>query len=63
VSRIEDDGVIGDLHTAALVDRSGSLDWLCLPSFDSPACFPALLGGESAGSWWIRPAGWSRRRP
>ena len=55
MSRIEDYGLIGDLHTAALIDRAGSIDWLCVPHFDSPACFAALLGDETAGSWWIRP--------
>lgn len=53
--------LIGDTHSAALVCRNGSLDWLCLPRFDSPACFAALLGGPENGSWQIRPAGQVRR--
>ena len=53
---IEDYGLIGDLQTAALVGRDGSLDWLCLPRFDSPACFAALLGTEDNGSWRLGPA-------
>ncbi|MEZ0383640.1 glycoside hydrolase family 15 protein [Mycobacterium sp. pW045] len=54
---IEDYALLGDLHTAALLGRDGSIDWLCLPRFDSPACFAALLHDESAGYWRIAPAG------
>ncbi|HZD68420.1 MAG TPA: trehalase-like domain-containing protein, partial [Actinomycetes bacterium] len=54
---IEDYGIIGDTHTAALVSKSGSIDWLCLPRFDSPACFAGLLGNERQGHWQITPAG------
>ena len=56
-SRIEDYGLIGDLETAALVGRDGSIDWLCWPAFDSDACFAALLGSEKHGRWLIAPAG------
>jgi GH15 family glucan-1,4-alpha-glucosidase len=55
--RIEDYGLIGDLGTAALVGRNGSIDWLCLPRFDSGACFAALLGDETHGRWLVAPAG------
>ncbi|WEH42511.1 glycoside hydrolase family 15 protein [Streptomyces sp. NBC_01218] len=55
--RIEDYALIGDLQTAALVGRNGSVDWLCLPRFDSGACFAALLGDEDNGHWRIAPEG------
>ena len=57
MSRIEDYALLGDLHTAALVSTAGSIDWLCLPKFDSPACFAALLDTPDAGHWRIAPAG------
>ncbi|MFF7413244.1 glycoside hydrolase family 15 protein [Streptomyces lydicus] len=53
---IEDYGLIGDMQTAALVCRDGTLDWLCLPRFDSPAVFAGLLGTEEHGFWRIGPA-------
>ncbi|HET8787634.1 MAG TPA: glycoside hydrolase family 15 protein, partial [Actinomycetes bacterium] len=56
-SPIEDYALIGDTHTAGLVSREGSIDWLCLPRFDSPACFAALLGERSNGRWLLAPAG------
>jgi len=55
MTRIEDYALIGDLQTAALVSRGGSVDWLCLPRFDSAACFAALLGGPEAGHWTLAP--------
>ncbi|MCJ0874805.1 glycoside hydrolase family 15 protein [Streptomyces sp. AP-93] len=53
---IEDYALIGDLMTSGLVGRDGSIDWLCLPRFDSAACFAALLGDEENGHWRIAPA-------
>ena len=55
-ARIEDYALIGDLETAALVDKSGSIDWMCWPDFSSAACFAALLGTEENGRWQIAPA-------
>lgn len=55
-AKIEDYALIGDCETAALVSRDGSIDWLCFPRFDCPACFAALLGNEENGRWSIRPA-------
>ena len=55
--RIEDYAIIGDCETAALVGCNGSIDWLCLPRFDSAACFASLLGTEENGRWVIAPDG------
>ena len=56
MARIEDYALIGDLQTAALVERGGSIDWLCFPRFDSGACFAALLGDPDNGRWLLAPA-------
>lgn len=55
--RLEDYALISDCRSAGLVGRNGSIDWLCFPRFDSPACFAALLGTEENGSWSISPKG------
>jgi GH15 family glucan-1,4-alpha-glucosidase len=57
MARIEDYALIGDLQTAALVERGGSIDWLCFPRFDSGACFAALLGTTDNGRWLLAPTG------
>jgi GH15 family glucan-1,4-alpha-glucosidase len=58
---IEDYALIGDTRTAALVGRNGSIDWLCLPRFDSEACFAAVLGEPRHGRWSLAPAGGSNQ--
>ena len=57
MAQIEDYGLLGDLQSAALVSRHGSIDWLCLPRFDSAACFASLLGTPENGHWTLQPAG------
>ncbi len=55
--RIEDYALVGDLQTAALIGREGSVDWLCFPRFDSGSIFGALLGTHDHGHWAISPVG------
>src|SRR3954453_13700648 len=55
--RIEDYALVGDLQSAALISTAGAVDWLCVPRFDSPSCFAALLGDAQHGRWQIAPAG------
>ncbi|MEO6943267.1 MAG: glycoside hydrolase family 15 protein [Lacisediminihabitans sp.] len=55
--KIEDYALIGDCHTAALVGNNGSIDWLCLPRFDSASTFGALLGNDDHGCWMVAPSG------
>ncbi|MDX6224447.1 MAG: hypothetical protein QOE64_823 [Frankiales bacterium] len=59
-SRIEDYALLSDMQTAALVSTDGSVDWMCLPRFDSPAVFASLLGDDSNGMWRISPDGAQR---
>jgi GH15 family glucan-1,4-alpha-glucosidase len=58
---IENYGFIGNMVSGALVGRDGSIDWLCLPRFDSDACFAALLGTPEHGRWLIAPQGETKR--
>ncbi len=60
--RISDHGLIGDLGTAALIDKDGNINWLCWPDFDSEACFATLLGTEANGRWSLGPASHATRR-
>src|SRR6185312_5941499 len=59
--RIEDYAMIGDLGTAALVSKDGSIDWLCMPRFDSDACMAALLGRDDHGCWLLHPGATVRK--
>src|SRR5918996_4079885 len=52
---IENYGIIGDLHTAALVGMNGSIDWLCVPNFDSPSVFATILDDKKGGRFQISP--------
>ena len=55
--RIEQYALLSDLHTAGIVGSNGSIDWLCLPHFDSASCFARLLGNDAHGYWQLAPAG------
>jgi GH15 family glucan-1,4-alpha-glucosidase len=60
-ARLEDYALLGDCHTVAVVSREGSIDWLCLPRFDSGACFAALLWKVEHGGWQLAPHEWLLR--
>ena len=60
-SLIENYGLIGDQHGSALVSRDGSVDWLCMPRFDSEACMAALVGRDEHGHWTLYPNAHVRR--
>jgi GH15 family glucan-1,4-alpha-glucosidase len=57
---IEDHGIIGDLHTAALVGADGTIDWLCLPRFDSPSVFCSILDDQKGGHFKLHPLSYAR---
>jgi GH15 family glucan-1,4-alpha-glucosidase len=57
---IEDHGIIGNLYTAAVVGKEGTIDWLCLPAFDSPSVFCSILDDEKGGHFALRPVGYTR---